>query len=118
MAPKQRWIMGRPTKRVRLDGDTLHPHYYYIDLLFAYTKLQSRSKTTTKEIPLNVASLEGELSFGVNLTARPIFSFGVLVGGGSVAIMDAGFKLDLPKVFAKFTAVKSTSSTPLLILPS
>ena len=102
---------------MRLDGDTPPPHYYYIFLPFAYTKPQSRGKTN-KEIPLNVASLEGELSFGVNLTARPIFSFGVLVGGGSVAIMDAGFKLDLPKVFAKFTAVKSTSSTPLLILPS
>ena len=110
--------MGLPTKRVRLDGNTLPPHYYYIVLLFAYTKPQSRDKTTTKEIPLNVASLEGELSIGFNLTARPIFSFDILVGGGSVGILDAGFELDLPKVFTKFTAVKSTSSTPLLILPS
>ena len=110
--------MGLPTKRVRLDGDTLPPHCYYIVLLFAYTKPQSRDKTTTKETPLDVASLEGGLSFGVNIAARPIFSFGVLVGGWSAAVIDAGFELDLPKVFTKFTAVKSTSSTPLLILPS
>lgn len=111
--------MGRPTKRGRLDGNTLPPCYCYIVLLLACTKSQFRDKATTNEIPLNVASLEGELSFGVNLTARPTFTFGILAVGGAAARLDAGFALDLPKVFAKVTAVKSTSLTlhpPLIIL--
>jgi hypothetical protein len=51
--------------------------------------------------------LEGELSFGVNLTARPVFTFGIQVLGGAVATLDAGFEIDLPRVYAKATAVSS-----------
>ncbi|KAF8540636.1 hypothetical protein BDD12DRAFT_804402 [Trichophaea hybrida] len=68
-------------------------------------------KSEITEIPFNIISLDGELSFAVNLTARPKFTFGVLVGDGTVATLDAGFELDLPKVYSKATAVKNVSTT-------
>ncbi|KAA8895121.1 hypothetical protein FN846DRAFT_971049 [Sphaerosporella brunnea] len=63
------------------------------------------------EIPFNVTALDGELSFGVNLTARPRFTFGIQMLGGAVATLDAGFEADLPKVYAKATAVTNVTST-------
>lgn len=63
------------------------------------------------EIPFFLNQLEGELSFGLNITARPSITFGILAGGGKLAKLDAGFELDLPKVYAK--ATKRSSKTPL-----
>jgi hypothetical protein len=68
---------------------------------------QCRSEASINEIPFNVNALEGELSFGVNLTARPIFTAGIQLLSGLVATLDAGFELDLPKIYAKATAVTS-----------
>ncbi|CCX12340.1 Similar to GPI anchored protein [Ajellomyces dermatitidis SLH14081]; acc. no. XP_002622069 [Pyronema omphalodes CBS 100304] len=61
--------------------------------------------TGVKEIPFNLTSLDGEFSLGVNLTARPSFTFGIQLLEGVLATIDAGFELDLPKLYAKATAV-------------
>lgn len=43
------------------------------------------------------------------MTARPSFTFGIQLLEGVLATIDAGFELDLPKLYAKATAVTSQS---------
>jgi hypothetical protein len=93
--------MQRETSRLRLDGELPAPSRP------GRRADKTRDEASINEIPFNVNALEGELSFGVNLTARPVFTFGIQVLGGAVATLDAGFEIDLPRVYAKATAVSS-----------
>jgi hypothetical protein len=45
----------------------------------------------------------------LKITARPLLTFGLLVGDGIIAKADAGFSLDLPTLYANATEVTSMS---------
>jgi hypothetical protein len=53
----------------------------------------------------------------LNITARPILTFGLLVGDGIIAKADAGFSLDLPTLYANATEVTSMSHRLRFFIP-